>query len=235
MSVVRQIHFHQEKVQVSPVTSVDGVAIRQTVGWFSMRKSSIIIGETYHNLKVIERIGTRPNKTPIWKCECTLCGSITSVSSEHLRDGSTNSCGCLRRKKMSIISKRTNKFVIDGDIVIGYDEQGKSFIFDLEDLDRVSQHYWSVDSRGYVKCVKERIFLHRFILNTPNDYVVDHKNHKTNDNRKCNIWSCTQSDNMYNQKRFHSVGGRPSGIKDCKKRSTQEDEPKRGAERKEKL
>lgn len=168
-----------------------------------MRKSSIIVGETYHNLKVIERIGTRPNKTPIWKCECTLCGSITSVSSEHLKDGSTNSCGCLRKKKMTILKKRTNKFVIEGDIVTGYDEQGKSFIFDLEDLDRVKQYYWSVTSRGYVVNSKHNMFLHRFILNAPDGYVVDHKNHITTDERKCNIWVCTQSDNMYNQKRFH--------------------------------
>ena len=104
---------------------------------------------------------------------------------------------------MRVLKKRSNKFVIDGAVVTGYDEQGNSFIFDLEDLERVRQFYWSVTSRGYVRCVKENMFLHRFILNTPDGYVVDHKNYVTTDNRKCNIWSCTQSDNMYNQKRFH--------------------------------
>lgn len=168
-----------------------------------MRKSSIIIGNTYHNLKVIERIGTKSNRTPIWKCQCTLCGSFTTVSSEHLKDGSTNSCGCLRKKKMKLIKKRTNRFVIEGDVVTGYDEQGNSFIFDLEDLDKVKKYYWSVTSRGYVKNSKHNLQLHRYLLDTPPHLVVDHKNHITTDNRRCNIWSCTQSDNMYNQKRFH--------------------------------
>ena len=173
------------------------------LGGVALRKSSIIIGETYHNLKVLKRVGSKSNKTPIWECQCTLCGSLTKVSSEHLKDGSTKSCGCFRRNKMRVLKKRSNKFVIDGVVVTGYDEQGNSFIFDLEDLERVRQFYWSVTSRGYVRCVKENMFLHRFILNTPDGYVVDHKNHVTTDNRKCNIWSCTQSDNMYNQKRFH--------------------------------
>lgn len=169
------------------------------------RPSSVTIGNTYNYLKVLKRIGVKKNKTIIWECECTLCGNHTNVSSEHIKDGSTKSCGCFRKQRMIDIQSRENTYTIDGDVVTMYDEQGNYFLIDLEDLDRVKQHYWSVTNRGYVRCSKERMFLHRFILNTPDGYVVDHRNHKPYDNRKCNIWSCTQSDNMLNQKRFHKI------------------------------
>lgn len=164
----------------------------------------IQVGDTYNYLKIIERVGSKKNRTTIWKCECLLCGSHKDVSADHLRSGATKSCGCYRKQFMKAKQSKTNNYIIEGDIVIMFDTKGNSFHIDLEDLDRVKEYYWSVDSKGYVKCSKERMFLHRFILNTPEGYVVDHKNHNTTDNRKCNIWSCTQSDNMYNQKRFHS-------------------------------
>ena len=168
----------------------------------------IQVGDTYNYLKVIKRVGSRKNNVTVWECECLLCGNHKDVSADHLRSGATKSCGCYRKQYMKDKQSKVNTYSIDGDIVTMYDTQGNSFLIDLDDLERVKQHYWSVTPRGYVKCVKERLYLHRFILNAPDGCVVDHINHKTNDNRKCNIWSCTQSDNMYNQKRFHSVGGK---------------------------
>ena len=162
----------------------------------------VSVGDKYHYLTVIRRVGTKKNKTPIWLCKCD-CGEYTKVSSEHLRNGSVKSCGCYRTTRMRNIQKRENTFVINGDVVTAFDQNGNSFIFDLEDLERVKKYYWSVTPRGYVRNSKHGIFLHRYILNTPDGLVVDHRNHDTTDNRKCNIWSCTQSDNMYNQRRFH--------------------------------
>jgi len=42
------------------------------------------------------------------------------------------------------------------------------------------------------------IYLHRFILDAPEDMQVDHINHNTLDCRKANIRLCTQSQNMAN-------------------------------------
>lgn len=164
-------------------------------------RNSVKIGDHYNQLTVVRRVGTKSNKTPIWLCQCD-CGNFTEVSSEHLKDSSIKSCGCFRVSFMKSCKSKENTFVIRDDYVIGYDCKGNSFLFDLEDLDRVKTLYWSVNARGYVRNVKTRTFLHRFILGTPPNLVVDHKNHDTTDNRKKNIWSCTQSDNMRNQKRF---------------------------------
>lgn len=40
--------------------------------------------------------------------------------------------------------------------------------------------------------------LHRFIMNTPKDKEVDHINHNTLDNRKCNLKICTRFENQQN-------------------------------------
>jgi hypothetical protein len=54
-----------------------------------------MIGQAFSRLVVIaferKKRGYRH-----WRCRCT-CGSETTVREDHLRDGSTRSCGCLRR------------------------------------------------------------------------------------------------------------------------------------------
>lgn len=44
------------------------------------------------------------------------------------------------------------------------------------------------------------IELHRFIMNAPKGKYVDHINHNTLDNRKCNLRVCSNSDNVRNGK-----------------------------------
>lgn len=51
-------------------------------------------GKEFGRLKVLGRDWTRRNRA-YWKCQCG-CGNMVSVTTAHLTDGSTNSCGCLR-------------------------------------------------------------------------------------------------------------------------------------------
>lgn len=53
-------------------------------------------GQVFNRLTVIERDGKVGNHIA-WKCRCE-CGTITRVSSQALRNGSTKSCGCLSRE-----------------------------------------------------------------------------------------------------------------------------------------
>jgi hypothetical protein len=59
------------------------------------RRDGAMIGQVFNRLTVLaferKRRGYRH-----WLCRCT-CGAETTVREDHLRDGSTRSCGCLRR------------------------------------------------------------------------------------------------------------------------------------------
>lgn len=54
--------------------------------------------------------------------------------------------------------------------------------------------------RVYQNNKRKRYSIHRLIMNPPCDLVVDHINHNTLDNRKCNLRICTRSQNCRNNK-----------------------------------
>ena len=80
-------------------------------------------------------------------------------------------------------------------------------LIDLEDIDKIKNYKWRVNDNGYVltdiKGTTKKIRLHRFIMDCPDDKVVDHINHDRLDNRKSNLRICTQQQNLMNKK---SVG-----------------------------
>lgn len=98
----------------------------------------------------------------------------------------------------------TNVYVIDGDSVVIITKQNEKILIDLDDLERVNKHCWSVDSKGYVnaggKCLGGTTRLHRFILDCPKGYVVDHINRDKLDNRKSNLRIVTNQQNQFNRK-----------------------------------
>tara|TARA_Y100000310_G_scaffold301556_1_gene338130 strand:- start:62 stop:643 length:582 start_codon:yes stop_codon:yes gene_type:complete len=91
---------------------------------------------------------------------------------------------------------------------------------DAEDWERVSQHTWGVimntykplseykelPKRFYVRTStrgedgKQRgVFLHRFLINTPEGMHTDHINGDSMDNRKKNLRVCTSAENQANR------------------------------------
>lgn len=75
-----------------------------------VRGKSVLLdlsGQTFGRLKVIERDLSKPmgKSCPVyWKCKCE-CGNIVSVRSDHLRDKTTSSCGCLNSSGEELITK----------------------------------------------------------------------------------------------------------------------------------
>ncbi len=90
--------------------------------------------------------------------------------------------------------------------------QGKVALVDDEDFERVNALKWyaSHESRGTkwyairretIDGKRTKVRMHRFVLGLPLGYldperVVDHLNHDSLDNRKCNLEVITQEENM---------------------------------------
>lgn len=56
-----------------------------------------ITGHKYGRLKVLKLNGLNERKRKIWLCQCD-CGQYTTLSTNELRTGNTQSCGCLHKE-----------------------------------------------------------------------------------------------------------------------------------------
>ena len=66
----------------------------------------ISIGDRFHNLTVVEALGSRPygpsgKKRKYWKCQCD-CGNFKECHTTQLTAGWSKSCGCLKAKVLTI-------------------------------------------------------------------------------------------------------------------------------------
>ena len=88
-------------------------------------------------------------------------------------------------------------------------------LFDKEDYNKIKNTHWNVelDVKGkfYVRNGK-RGKLHRVIMNTPKELVVDHLNHDTLDNRKQNLRNCTITENNQNVNPFNNYPNKSTGF-----------------------
>lgn len=71
-------------------------------------------------------------------------------------------------------------------------------LIDLEDIEKVKDKKWNIHHNGYV--MNGTTLFHRFIMDCPDDMVVDHINHNRLDNRKENLRICTKHQNDMNKK-----------------------------------
>ena len=170
-----------------------------------------LTGQVFGRLTAIKVCGQTSNKTLKWLCKCS-CGNYTVVPSSRLRIGGVKSCGCLASELSSIRNSKSNSYVVHQDYCVGYDDLGNSFIVDLEDLDHVSSLYWSKNKRGYFHNVKNKIFLHRFIMQPPDNLVVDHISRDVSDNRRINLRVVTQGNNMHNKSTYCSNTSGRTGV-----------------------
>lgn len=80
----------------------------------------------------------------------------------------------------------------------------KVVLVDDEDFDRVSKYNWWLTNLGYVitwcKVSKKRLWIQRYVLNTPDGFITDHANGNKLDNRKVNLRTCNKSQNASNSR-----------------------------------
>ena len=68
-----------------------------------MENSKNLIGKKFRRLTVIKRDFSDKWGKSKWICKCQ-CGKKISVIGGHLRSGNTQSCGCLKKERTSLIS-----------------------------------------------------------------------------------------------------------------------------------
>lgn len=89
---------------------------KKRLGGIPKRKTSI--GEIYNYLKVEELVGKNKEGRLLYRCSCLRCGGEITTTGKQLRNGTTKSCGCLKRDYMSHFGD-TNFKDLTGQI-IGY-------------------------------------------------------------------------------------------------------------------
>ena len=95
--------------------------------------------------------------------------------------------------------------------------KGQFTIVDNEDFERLNQYKWFCSNRGYVcrnkklgygKFNRKTEWMHRLIINTPENMYTDHINGNKLDNRKSNLRICIKSENNRNvNKRKNNTSG----------------------------
>lgn len=98
-------------------------------------KAKNLIGQTFNNLTVIERV--IENEHVKWKALCK-CGNITIVKGESLRSGHTKSCGCLQKSAVSSINFKDLTGMIFGRLTV---------VSKSEHKDSNGNFYWFCDCK----------------------------------------------------------------------------------------
>lgn len=114
---------------------------------------------------------------------------------------------------LMLIRKEPNEITINGEhaeisiyehnLIVG------CIVVDLCDVDKVKSYIWHIDkSNGYVRGVVDGVLvrIHRFILDVPEDMVVDHIDGDKKNNTRENLRICTQQKNTLNKKIWKSKG-----------------------------
>ena len=160
-------------------------------------------GQVFGRLKVIKK--DNPYRTPSgipyakWICQCE-CGHVVSVRQTHLLSGATMSCGCLSKEKQQMLHKKQNKYNIKSEYAEFYTTNNEIFLIDIEDVNRVKEYCWCIDSAGYVYCPLLKIRLHRYIFDCSKGEYIDHISGDKKDNRKSNLRVCTPKQNSHNKR-----------------------------------
>jgi len=98
-----------------------------------------------------------------------------------------------------------------------------SILIDDEDYLKIKDHGVSlmkVKDAIYARLSisgNKRPLLHRYIMNCTDVMQVDHINHNTLDNRKCNLRICTQKQNLANRKKSKNKSSQFKGVYYSKK------------------
>jgi hypothetical protein len=111
------------------------------------------------------------------------------------------------------------------ELIINSPKYGQfTVLYDDEDHDKIKNYNWHVEKRSkgssliyaaskvYKNGRQSTLYMHRLITNCPDNKIVDHINHDTLDNRKCNLRVCSNQENSMNRKSNKNSSSRFKGV-----------------------
>jgi hypothetical protein len=177
-------------------------------------QSRDLAGMKFGRLTVIGLTSERRHGHRLWRTLCD-CGVEKIVAGSHLTRGQTKSCGCLQaemRRAYRIANKRSNTYRIVGNTAEIDLTKGQVAVIDAADLPRVidGRGKWfahrSDDTRSYYATRHGGQSMARVILDAPAGMEVDHRNHRTLDNRRQNLRLAMHAENTCNRRPPASSG-----------------------------
>lgn len=132
---------------------------------------------------------------------CPIHGEFLKRVRNHIDGEGCPKCSqelTVTRYKQVVLKRRNWNFEQPEEYKLIPLTQGKFAMVDNEDFDRVKDINWSYDSRYVFNT--EFGFIHRYIMDAPNNKMVDHENHDTLDNRKSNLRLSTNTTNQWNSR-----------------------------------
>lgn len=146
---------------------------------------------------------------------CSICGSNYGLSrfegvvycNKHYLRMKNNGTPELK------VRKSKNTYEINGEVTTLYTTKGEVFFIDTIYLEKVLKYTWCKNKAGYLVANnnKKILRLHRYILDlNDSSIIVDHINHKPEDNTIKNLRLCSQNENGKNIKvKKNNTSGHP--------------------------
>lgn len=93
------------------------------------------------------------------------------------------------------------RFLDDGKTIVGVLSDGDEFKISFEDFKKVIKYRWYPSGEGEEKaCInKNAMYLHRYIMDAPKGFEVDHIDMNRLNNCRTNLRICTHQQNQCNQ------------------------------------
>lgn len=164
------------------------------------RPAKDITGSRSGKLVAIRHIGSNEYKQAVWLCRCD-CGNEIECRGTLITQGFIKSCGCSSKPTDNRRNKK-NAFKNMGDYTLMTDVKGNCTQIDTEDVDNIKEYYWHKAGNGYWVHHSRKhgqFSLHRFVMDAPDDMLVDHRYHDLDDNRKSMLRVCTDQQNQLNR------------------------------------
>jgi len=116
--------------------------------------------------------------------------------------------------------KSTNKYEVDGNVLLISTKNGVEIIADADDYDLLKKHSWCISKTGYaVANINQHVVkMHHFIVGLDNceGFIVDHKDGFKLNNSRSNLRICTSADNARNKSVSENSLGGLAGIRKTK-------------------